>query len=209
MVKRIKRIKKETPPIIILVDWFTEKNYFEWLRSFIRNETDLNKNLRIEILHEENKDFTHLYKKALDYKDNNEAIFIVFDRENESKRKKSIIQKEIEKWNKDSFISIISNQSFDLWIILHFQEFNKEIANLKEYYKILESNLWYKDYEKDWKNDKEIFKKVKSSLDKAKDNAKKLEEKQKREWTESIIEFNEPYTWVYKIIEFLFKSNFI
>lgn len=206
MVKRIKRIKKETPPIIILVDWSTEKNYFEWLRSFIRNETDLNKNLRIEILHEENKDFTHLYKKALSYKDNNEAIFIVFDRENESKRKKSIIQKEIEKWNKNNFVSIISNQSFDLWIILHFQEFNKEIANLKEYYKILEEKLWYENYEKDWKNDKEIFKKVKSSFEKAKNNAIKLEEKQKREWEETTLEFNEPYTWVYKIIEFLFQK---
>lgn len=157
----------------------SEVNYFNAAINEINNKLPLEKRLKVKVVGE-GKNTTSLVKTAIniiDTVDKNlmkttyyEKIFVVFDKDNFTNEE---FDNAVNMCEKNNFIPLWSNESFDLWILFHFNLLESSIGR-KEYIRKIDeefkkNNLNYR-YKK---NDKNLYLKliIYGSLEKAIKNA--------------------------------------
>jgi len=127
-------------------------------------------------------------------KDKLDSFFMVFDRDPWNNTPQQL--EEIKKLAKDKGVELImSNKSFEVWLLLHFDKFNKKVLRNEEYEKLLTALLW-KFYQK---NDPKLYEYIKDNTTNAIENAKWLE-KQHIDNGEDLY-VAEPYTSMHKLVE--------
>lgn len=198
---RVRKLRKPKNKIIIAVEGKnkTEKIYFD-------NFDDGKKKYSITIAKGNDTDPLKLVisldkeirKWGLDL-DNGDMAFCVFDTDINLDKNK-IIQEAME-YAKDKGIKIItSTPCIELWFLLHFEYTTAYLSNvdviqrLKKYYPKYEKNI-------------NIFNYINENVDKAINNAKKLEKYQISNWQKiGMVEAN-PNTEMYKIVDYLIKNG--
>ena len=210
--KKINPQKSKNKQIYIISEGKTEICYFNQLKNYKSSHS-----LKIARKDEWQLSWTHQEKLRIsqdrvyeiilnvkwnfnkrDIKTTCSKIFYLLDidwanKDSYSKEEIDFIRKHFE----DNNITVVfTNKDIELWILLHFCEYKKE--DWKYIEKILEES-WY-IYEKGWKqNNVDFFQKIIwENLDRAIENAKKLEKYQDKK--EHIKDKN-PYTEVYKIFD--------
>jgi len=198
---RVKKIKERKNIILIGVEGNnkTERLYF--------NNFDTGKqNYRIKIAFGNDTDphkmilslSKEIKKLDLDLK-NNDKAYCIFDMDTNIDRNK-LIQKAKKLANSLGIEIITSTPSIELWFLLHFEYTSKYLTN-EELIKRLRKHI--PKYEKNL----DIYNLINNDINKAIKNAKKLEKYQvDNNKRISTVEAN-PNTEIYKLIEYLYKSN--
>lgn len=201
--QRLSQIKKtKLGRILIFCEGETEKCYFDYFAGIIQKNKD-NKYTDIEVVLENAKGNA---KGVLNYatafmenEENNRKFsaygkYLVFDCD-DPPNIQSVIQNASNKYE-----LLISNLSFEIWLLMHFENINQELSNRH-------INRHLKAYlHGGYKKGKEgILREIiqNGNIEKAIDCAKELEEKYRSDGKTiftSITEMN-PYTSVYKLIE--------
>ncbi len=191
--------------LIICEGTKTEPNYFMAMREDINMD---NKNkITIEVIGK-GRSTTNLLDIAIkkirtsaNYISN---VWLVYDKDeftNESFNETSKMCDKINEQGETEYNAIWSNESIELWFLLHFIKFDTKIGR-KVYIEKLNENLKKKKLDKYQKNDKQLYNKLKPYLEDAIQNAKWLEANYSRDALPS--EMN-PCTKVYKLVEVLKK----
>jgi hypothetical protein len=186
--------RKPKQTYLIFCEWETEKYYFEDIKR------EIARTITIKCEKLQNKSFKSVAEEIIKAKKNLEDkwndfdyVFCVFDNNN-------LEFKDYESWvsiMKKWWIELIySNKSFEVWFLMHFWPFNKQVSKQGEYEKELKKylpNKMKKPYQ--W-----IFVLINDKLEQAIKNSKKISEKLLKEnWWKRFI--CEPYTDVWKILE--------
>lgn len=158
-----KNIKKS---YIIFCEWESEKYYFSELKKDY-------KSIQIDCKLLQNRDFewaAQEVKKFIKWK-NFDRIFCVLDRNRLTQASYEKGKKNLE-GIRNAFL-IYSNKSFEVWLLMHFNKFNKSVNSEDEYWKFL------KKYNPSFKKPYEwSYTFLKDKLEKAVENAEKVNEEQ-------------------------------
>lgn len=196
--KRISKIRELHKTFRIFCGWRTEKIYFDELQkdySNIRIESKLYWKAGTNLIDFTKKEVKKIKRDKLDF------VFIVFDRD-EGNNTREQLEHVISEAIDNDIEPIISNRSFEVWFLMHFEKFSKCVSSVKEYEKILSNYLWYQ-YKK---INPKIYSKIKDKTTTAIENSKSIE-KHHKENENDIPTFCEPYTEVYKLIEKIIESS--
>jgi hypothetical protein len=194
---RISKTRELHKTFRIFCGWKTEKIYFDALQKDypnIRIETKLHWKAWINLIEFTKKEVKKIKRDKLD------LIFIIFDRDewnNTREQLEHVISEAID----NNIEPIISNKSFEVWLLMHFEKFLKLVSSVEEYEKILTKHFW-KEYNK---TDIEIYSKTKANLNWAIKNSKKVEEYHQESSVDNV-RFCEPYTEVYKLLEKIIQA---
>lgn len=178
----------------------TEEKYF-------KNFSGRNKLYNIRFAYGNDTDPVHMIKSLITYMKREEInskigdkIYCVFDADFDVNKQKDIdMAKKIA--NENGIELIISNPSFELWYRLHFSYTKKEYNSNKELIEDLKGFI--PEYEKNVN----IYEKIKDKEKDAIENSKKLENEQLQDGKDLINIHCNPYTSVYKIIEYMSNMN--
>ena len=184
-------VKDKNKTLWIFCWWKTEELYFSSFK--VRNGVNIKPRFNgvagVNLL-----DYAIWEIEKIQNKDRLDLFYIVFDRDPGNNTERQI--KKIISWAKENnIIPIISNRSFELWIILHFNQFKRVVSSNDDYMDILTVKLWYQ-YSK---TDKSLWDTIRSKLDIALLNSKVLEDTHITDWITEL-ELTEPYTNVYLLI---------
>lgn len=194
---------RELKPIVyIFCEWTTEYKYFHKVNQLYRETSVLIKEIKNLKKWWDFKNVRKLNSIILDKLKKNQIkwikvlnkIYAVFDLDIFTKNEINNLYKYINK----NIILIPSNQTFEYWILSHFEKYNLTLGK-NNYIKIIK-NKYIKNLTNDkftWKNDFNWLNKENIWL--AVKNVKSIN---KKSWD---IKDRDPYSEVYKIIEFLDK----
>ena len=203
--RKINPKKVNEKQVFLFFEWDTEKCYF----SQIKNIFNL-RNLKVKdilwqvsgknlwwIKSKQKKIYENIEFNKNDLKSTKSKIFYLLDIDWNNKHSYSQNEIDFIKTNlEDSYIKVFfSNKDFELWILLHFEEYKKEDWKyIDEITKIIK-----KEYKK-WNCNIDFFRKIiKENLKIARENWKKLEKYQKSKSLN--LKDKNPYTEVYKIFD--------
>ena len=196
--KRISKTRELHKTFWVFCGWKTEKIYFDALQKDypnIRIESKFYWKAGINLIDFTKKEVKKIKRDKLDF------VFVVFDRD-EGNNTREQLEHVISEATSNKIEPIISNKSFEVWFLMHFEKFSKCVSSVKEYEDILSEHLWY-PYEK---TDSGMYNKTKDKLTTAIENSKNIE-KYHKENEADIPTFCEPYTEVYKLIEKIIESS--
>lgn len=210
--KRKENIKKQSPNkyLIVTEGEATEPNYFEYYKTEIENkyntlvELDKHVNLDVEGTGRNTLDLVKYTEKLVNQSPNIYGnIWLVFDKDDFPDEQ---FNNSITKAQSNGYKVAWSNESFELWYLLHFQDYESTakrtdyITKLNGHYKRLK--IANNKYEK---NDKNIMKNL-NSVPNSRKNAirrcKKLVKDNKDQRTPSKMK---PVTMVFELVEELLK----
>lgn len=156
----------------------TEPNYFIGLDNFLKEKLEKDYKLIIEVSGEGMNTLSLVDKAIKIRKQNNinyAEIFVIFDKDSFLD---DTFNNAINKCNANKFIPIWSNESFELWYLLHFI-YNESKNTRQEYCEKLTSHLG-ENYQK---NDKQMFETLLPKIKIAYKNSKKLDNLAKKEYS--------------------------
>ncbi|SJZ60240.1 RloB-like protein [Pilibacter termitis] len=175
---------KENKILTIYTEGETERIYFSKIKSLLRKA-----NLKINITNSKGKsaqnlvDYAEKTEKKKSKKDKSDVVILIFDKdENDLNEIQSVLNRK-----RVGFC----NESFELWLLLHYQEVKEELSREKLLKKLKEVNPNYE------KTDERTIEEIAQLLDTAVNNSKKLFNKEFRK---------NPYCNIEKVIELL-KEN--
>ncbi|MCI8396234.1 MAG: RloB domain-containing protein [Clostridia bacterium] len=179
--RRDRNIKSQLEYHLIICEGSeTEPKYFETLKKKIIG--DNRKKIDIEVIGK-GKGTTVLLDEAIKKVQNStnyiSNVWLVYDKDdftNESFNEVSKSCIESNKSNGTIYNAIWSNESFEVWVLLHFIRFDTPISR-KECIKKINENFKKKGMGKYQKNDEKLYDKLLPYLNNAIKNAKWLEEK--------------------------------
>ena len=187
--KSAHKIVKET--FLIFCEWDTEKSYFNEINHEI-------KSIKIELKKLQGKNFETVAKEMVkevkrrkDLWEGYDHIYCVFDNNNLSRIDYEKWISIMKKWN---IKLIYSNKSFEIWILMHFTRYTRQVMSANDY------QAEVKRYISDIKPYRWLFTKTKDKLNQAISNSKPT--------TISDIDDSfdiEPYTDMRKIAEAMMK----
>ncbi len=202
-----KRKKAKEKQIFIFSEWDTETCYFKQIKvknlKVLWNMAQISWNnlekikWKKESLYNKIKDKINFTKE--DIKTTKSLIYYFldidwFNRDSYSQKEINFIKKNFEDGN---FKVFFSNKDFELWILLHLSDYEKEDWKYIEKIK----KITKKGYKK-WSCNIDFFKDlVENNLQDAIKRWKKLEIYQKKSQLRSKLKLMNPYTEVYKIFE--------
>lgn len=194
---RVSRIRELHKTFWIFCGWKTEKMYFDALKKDypnIRIESRLCWKASINLFDFTKGEIKKMKRDTLDF------VFIIFDRD-EGNNTREQLEYVISEAITNKIEPIISNKSFEVRLLMHFENFSRCVSSVEEYERALSWYLW-STYNK---VDPEIYEKTKNKISVAIENSKNIENYHRNN-TQNILRFCEPYTEVYKLIEKIIQS---
>jgi len=201
---RSKKWREPNKVYLIFCEWKSEKLYFKYLWN------KYGKSVKCNLL--QYKDFkwiTEEIKKEISnsWLDDADEAFCVIDKDNHSEKEYSTNYKNIAKYSK----LIFSSKSFEVWVLMHFSNFERQVQNIEEYRKLINEKNNRKFFMKKWIN-YEVWKPYSEKiwdclLEKTKDaisNAKIISKKQLKENKNNKFKC-EPYTDIWDLVSELIK----
>ena len=189
--KKHKKSFKKT--YLIFCEWETEKHYFEeikqWVKSITIEPRQLNNKSFQTIAKEMKKVIDQLVLQWKSY----DRVYCIFDNNN-------LPRQDFEQWlsimKKNNIHLIYSNKCFEVWILMHYLQYNRKVQNSAEYERELQQFIpWYaKPYK--W-----LYHLTKSKIRDAIGNSKSIS----RYENFSEVYSKEPYTDMRQIIEDLMQ----
>lgn len=191
--------------LIICEGTKTEPNYFTAMKQDIGG--DNKDKISIEVIGE-GRGTTNLLEKAIKLVRNSpnyiSYAWIVYDKDDFSEESFNQVTQKCEVMNRKEetkFYPIWSNESIEVWFLLHFNKIDSKIGR-KDCIKKLNENFKQHNIGTYRKNDEELYEKLKPYIYTAIQNAKWLEGRYDAKLTPA--EMN-PCTRVYKLVELLTK----
>ena len=201
-IKRNRKIRKTKKYILFE---FEGRNKTEEI--YFKNFQSRNNEFNIKFAYGYDTDPVGMVKSLIDYiekegvgLETEDRVYCVFDADidlNKQKRINEAIKLALE----HSIQPIISIPSFEIWYRLHYSYTSKLYNSNKELLKDLKKFI--PDYEKN----KNIFNILKDKVDNAVKNCKKLEEEQIKNGKDIMSITCNPYTSVYKPVEYLINNT--
>lgn len=192
--RRISRNTKRTA--YIFCEGKTEQFYFEGFRK------DSSNNFSIKLISSSDRSpdlmvkFAKEYlKRKSSYDSEKDLVFCIFDRDDNNNQS---MNKAKEFASEEGFDLILSNPSFEYWLLCHYGEFNQPYEDCESV--INKLNNYISSYNK---TDVEIYEKTRDELSSAIKNSKKIENKHKVEGVEILSRESNPSSKVYEVIESL------
>ena len=180
---------------------FEGKNKTEEI--YFKNFSGRNKLYNIRFAYGNDTDPVRMIKSLITYMNREEInsgfgdkIYCVFDADFDINKQKNIdVAKKMAQEN--GIELIISNPSFELWYRLHFSYTKKQYSSNKELIEDL------KTFVPEYKKNMNIYEQIKNKEKDAIENNKKLEEEQLQDGKTLFSIHCNPYTSVYKILEYM------
>lgn len=198
-------LNKWLKTVYIFCEWCTEEKYFTRIKTLYRKTpVNIRKIINVRRWHEfknirklNEKIFTEIKKDKITWINPEKWIYAIFDLDIFTKKEID----DLYAWIDTSITIIPSNWTFEYWILSHFQEYNKKnkkneyIIKIKEHLaKIpftISNDKFTNQNDFNWLENKE-------QIDFAIQNVKKI-----NSTTSGNVKDRDPYSDVYKIIEFL------
>ncbi|OWY21206.1 RloB domain-containing protein [Sphingobacteriales bacterium UPWRP_1] len=186
--------KRLRPSIIIVCEGETEKHYFN--KRFNFSKAIVGKGQRDDIVE---------YAKKKNRTDDYDIVWCVFDRDYTNESDNTKFDKAIELAKKEKIETAWSNDAFELWICLHYRNYNNNTPIHRTDY-VKELNRRVGKYEKgDAKLYEKLIKDPDASEKEAIERSKKLHKHFMAQTHLRYCEYN-PCTTVYLLIEYLEKN---
>lgn len=192
--------------VIVFCEGTTEKLYFDYFAEIIRKNKYTDIKVEIETANGNARTVLNFANNYMEQEENNRKFsiygkYLAFDCDAPSDIQLVVLDSHA---NDNKYNLLISNYLFETWLLMHFEDINSKLSK-RETYTRLKEHLHLKESYSKFKGNKGKIREIikKGNIEKAIDNAKKLETyyiSQGKTILSSVKEMN-PYTGVYKLIE--------
>jgi hypothetical protein len=192
--------------LIVFCEGTTEKLYFDYFAEIIKKNKYTDVKVVIESANGNAQTVLYFANEYMEQEENNRKFasygkYLAFDCDAPSDIQSVILDSYS---NNNEYQLLISNYLFETWLLMHFEDINERLSK-KETYRRLKDRLHLNESYYKYKGNKGKIREIikEGNIEKAIDNAKKLEKQYHEQGKTILLSINDmnPYTSVYKLVE--------